>query len=328
MADIQKKIKLLYVMKILMEQTDEEHLLNALDIVDILAENYGIETERKSVYNDIRLLEDFGMDICQKKGSNPGYYIASRDFELPELKLLVDAVSASKFITQKKSEELIAKIEKLTSVHTAGELNRQVHINERVKAENETIFYNVDHIHKAIHDDKQIQFVYMQWNKHGKLEPKNKGELYEVSPWTLVWFDENYYLVAFHKKDNKVKYFRVDKMRSIDCLEAKREGKSNFNDFDLGRFTKKTFGMFGGYDALVKIMCKDALAGVILDRFGSDIHLKSEPNGYFSTSVPVTVSSQFFGWVTGLGAGIKIISPARVAEEYQEYLNNILSVYP
>ncbi len=322
-----KKIKLLYTMKILMERTDENHILNALELVDILANEYEIETERKSVYNDIKLLQEFGIDICQNKGSNPGYFVASRDFELPELKLLVDAVSASRFITQKKSEELIAKIEKLSSVHTAGELNRQVHINERVKAGNETIFYNVDAIHKAIHDDRMIAFTYTQWNKKGELEPKHGGEKYEVSPWTLVWFDENYYLVAYQKKEKKVKYFRVDKMRDIEISTYKREGKSNFNDFDLGRFTKKTFGMFDGEDVRVKLTCKDELAGVILDRFGSDIHIKNEKNNHFSTSVPVAVSSQFFGWIAGLGDGVVIAGPTKVVNEYKAYLKRLLDLY-
>lgn len=328
MAEIQKKkIKLLYVMKILMEQTDENHILNALDIVDILADEYGIETERKSVYNDVKLLQEYGLDICQNKGSNPGYFVASRDFELPELKLLVDAVSASKFITQKKSEELIAKIEKLSSVHTAGELNRQVRINDRVKAENETIFYNVDSIHKAIHEDMQIAFSYMQWNSKGELEAKHDGMRYEVSPWTLVWFDENYYLVAYQKKYDMVKYFRVDKMRDIDVLESKREGKSNFNNFDLGRFTKKTFGMFDGKDEMIKLTCHNKLAGVILDRFGSGVHLKKEDDNHFSATVPVAVSPQFYGWLAGLGEGALISSPAKIADEYKAYLGKLLEAY-
>lgn len=326
MAEQKKKIKLLYVMKILLEQTDENHKLNALDIVDKLASEYNIETERKSIYKDVELLKEFGLDIVQEKGSNPGYYVYGREFEVPELKLLVDAVQASKFISKKKSDALIAKLEGLTSIHSAGDIHRQVRTTDRVKSDNETVFYNIDYIHNAIQTDRQISFDYYAWTPAGKLVEKKDGR-YIVSPWCMVWDDENYYLVCYDQTDRKIKYFRVDKMKKITANADKREGKSQFKDFDMAKFSKKTFGMFGGRDETVRMTCQNNMAGVIIDRFGKDIHLAKVDDDHFRMAATVTVSGQFFGWITGLGGSVVITGPESVVEEYKKHLSTILEAY-
>ena len=190
------KLRLLYILKILMEKTDETHTLSAADL-DRLLHSYGMSADRKTVYSDIETLREAGIDILQSRGTNGGYYIGSREFELPELKLLVDAVQASKFISRKKSEELIGKLESLCSESDAKQLQRNVFIYNRVKTGNETVYYNVDQIHTAILNDRQIAFHYGEWTVQKILKLKKNGELYKASPWALTWDNQNYYLIAY-----------------------------------------------------------------------------------------------------------------------------------
>ena len=323
----QSKLKTLYVMKILNDMTDESNILTAVDICSILEETYGIRAERKSIYADIDTLMLFGMDIVQLKGTNPGYYLASKQFDLPELKLLVDAVSASKFITKSKSEKLIKKLETLGSVSEAKKLRRSVTILNRPKTDNETVFRNVDYLHEAIYEDCQIRFKYAQWTPDKKLELRHGGADYYASPWALTWDDENYYMVAYDEANGDIRHYRVDKMRSIEMLDEKRLGKKAFTNFDLGSYSKKTFGMFAGEDTKVVLRCKDSLCGVMIDRFGKDIPIVRCGDGFFEMSVSVAVSSQFFGWLCGIGKDVTIVSPQRVKDEFTEYVKNILAEY-
>ena len=256
-----QKTKILYLMKILMEETDELHPLTIKELVTKL-DQYNIQAERKSLYNDIENLRSFGIDIEKNNARACAYYVASRSFELPELKLLVDAVQSSKFITHKKSTELIHKIGQLTSVYEARQLKRQVYITNRIKTVNECIYYNVDYIHNAIAQDKQITFQYFEWvvdfqqpEKVRKQFRKN-GEFYCVSPWALSWDDEKYYLVAFDSATNQIKHYRVDKMSSIALLEQPRQGKECFQQFDLAVYSQKVFGMYGGKEEKITLKLK------------------------------------------------------------------------
>lgn len=317
------KLALLYMMRELLEKTDDDHTLNASELIDILG-SYGFKADRRTIYSNVEILQDFGIDVLMAEGNNGGYYIGSRDFELPELKLLVDAVQSSKFITAKKTQELIAKIEKLTNVQKARELNRSVVILGRMKAGNETIYYNVDGLHTAMNADRQITFQYAEWSAQKKLVPKRGGALYQVSPWALTWDDENYYLIGF--EEGRIRHYRVDKMMNILMTDKKRVGKEQFKDFDLAAFTKKTFGMFGGREETVTLRCDHSLTGVILDRFGKEVMMIPDKEA-FTVRVSVTVSPQFFGWVTGIGPQLEIISPESVREEYSDYLESILNQY-
>lgn len=312
-------------MRILLEQTDENHILNASELSAILQQEYGMSADRRTIYDEIHILEDFGIDIVQLKGKTPGYYVASRDFELPELKLLVDAVQSSKFITEKKSSELIAKLEQLCSKYDAEQLQRQVVIYNRSKTENETIYYNVDQIHNAIYRNLRIRFQYAEWTVKKELRLKKNGAEYQVSPWALTWDDENYYLVAYDEAADKIKHYRVDKMQHIAVIEQERSGREKFGDFNLAAFAKKTFGMYGGQDTEVTLRCRNELAGVVLDRFGNKIWMRPDGEEHFKTRVMVTVSRQFFGWVTGIGNKMKIAEPEHVKEAYREYLKDILN---
>lgn len=326
MAVQNQKKKLLCLIQILLESTDEQHIMSAADLCKAL-EGYGIHAERKSIYSDIETLIDWGMDIVQVKGRHSGYYVGSRDFELPELKLLVDAVQSSKFITTRKSEELIKKLESLTSKHEARLLQRQVFIYNRPKTGNETIFYNVDYIHTAILENVQIQFQYTEWTQKKELREKKGGEFYIVSPWALTWSDENYYLIAYDAEKEAIRYYRVDKMKNVSLLSEPRLGKTMFQNFDLAEFAKKTFSMYGGKDEEVVLICKNAIAGVFLDRYGTDLMMIPVDEEYFKVKVLVSVSPQFFGWVTGLGDLIEIAGPENVVEEYKKYLKTILNKY-
>lgn len=326
MAGTNQKKKLLCLLQILRERTDENHIMSATDLGKALGE-YGISAERKSIYADVETLIDFGIDIVQKKGTNPGYYIGSREFEIAELKLLVDAAQASKFITKKKTEELIKKLEGLTSKYEAHQLQRDVYIYNRAKAQNETIFYNVDYIHDAMFSNVQIQFQYSEWTVKKELQLKKNGAFYVVSPWALTWADENYYLIAYDEKADMIKHYRVDKMQKMELLTENRLGKDRFQEFDLAAFAKKTFGMYGGENASVTLVGKNSLAGVVIDRFGQDVWMVPADEEHFRAHVTVALSQQFFGWVTGLGRDIQIAGLDYVKERYKSYLEELLENY-
>ncbi len=321
-----QKLKLLYLMRGLLEKTDEEHIMSMRDILDYL-KGYGIEAERKSIYDDIEALRLFGLDIVNKKDRPSGYYIGSRDFELPELKLLVDAVQSSKFITTKKSNELIKKLEGLAGINQARKLQRQVYVSNRIKTMNESIYYNVDDLHEAISENKKITFQYCEWTTDKELVPKKNGELYNVSPWALNWDDENYYLIAYDNEAGSVKFYRVDKIKKITILDEQREGREHFEKFNTADFSKKTFGMFAGEDQEVTLECKDKLIGVVMDRFGTDVSVRNVKSGVFKVRVKINVSPQFFGWLTGIGSDVIITGPEDVVKEYRKYIKNILKNY-
>ena len=326
MAVQPQKMKTLCLMQILMQRTDEKHMMTANDLAAALQE-YGFKAERKSIYADVEALQQFGLDIVQQKGSNPGYYVASRTFELPELKLLVDAVQSSKFITARKSAELIRKLESMTSKYEAQQLQRDVFIYNRPKTENETIYYNVDQIHCALHCNAKISFQYAEWTTKKELQLKKNGALYMVSPWSLTWDDENYYLIAYDENADCIKHYRVDKMQKITVLDDCRIGKEKFMDFDLAAFAKKTFGMYGGQDETVTLTCHNRMIGVMLDRFGQDVPLVPVDEDHFYVKPLVAVSPQFFGWLTGLGNMVQITGPDHVKVEYKAYLEEILGSY-
>lgn len=321
-----QKLKLLYIIQCLQEESDESSPVSTARLIGYL-DQYGIRAERKSIYDDIAALQDFGMDILSVKGKPGGYYLASREFELAELKLLVDAVQASKFVTTKKSRELIGKLERLTNKVQARLLHRQVVVAGRGKSENEQIYYNVDAIYDAIAENRQIRFQYADWSEKKELVPKRGGVLYQVSPWLLIWQDEKYYLLAYDEAVKIIKYYRVDKMLRIESSELERVGLREFNRLDLAGFAKKTFGMFAGEERKISLRIERSLIGVMIDRFGTDVALRPIDEQFCQVLVSVDVSPQFFGWLTGLGSGVVIQSPEDVKEEYRMWLNKILEKY-
>lgn len=321
-----QKLKILYLAQLLFERSDEDHPLTTREMIDYLAAQ-GIHAERKSIYDDMSALQDFGMDIISIREKPGGYYLASRQFELAELKLLVDAVQASRFVTTKKSRELISKLETLTSRREAVQLHRQVVVAERGKSSNEQIYYNVDEIYAAMAANHTIRFQYFEWSVQKEMIPRKDGAYYEVSPWLLTWEDENYYLIAYDSTAEILKYYRVDKMLHLSVCETPRVGQDVFDTLDIAGFAKKTFGMFAGDETTVIFRCHASLTGVMIDRFGLDVAMRPDGDGQIRVRANVAVSRQFFGWLTGFGNSVEIISPPEIRTQYQQYLKDILSLY-
>ena len=323
-----QKLKLMYLIKLFEERTDVSHGLSMTDIIEALSEE-GITAERKSIYADISALNEFGFDIVKdNEGKACVYKLVERDFEIAELKLLVDAVQSSKFITESKSNKLIKKIEGLASNNEAKSLHRQVYVANRIKTTNESVYYNVDDIQKAISENHKVSFQYFQWNPNKEKELRHNGMRYEISPWALTWDDENYYMVGYDSKERKIKHYRVDKMLKIEIMaDSKREGKALFKDMDMAVYSKKIFGMFGGVEETVVLECKNGISGVIIDRFGTEVDIIKRSADSFTVRVNVQISPQFLGWVFSLGENIKIISPDSVIKRMRDEITRIKEIY-
>ncbi len=321
-----QKLKLLYLMDYFHRYSDEKHLITVANMIDHLAK-YDISAERKSIYDDIEALRVFGMDIIQVRGAGGGYYLASREFELPELKLLVDSVQSSRFITGKKTMSLIKKVEGLTSIYEAGTLHRQVYVSNRIKTMNESIYYNVDEIHSGIASDRQIAFKYFEYSVSKERRFRRGGEEYLVSPYALTWNSENYYMIAFDFASGQIRHYRVDKMTAIRVTDKVREGKKELGDVDMAEYTGKVFGMFSGSSERVRLRCENHLAGAVIDRFGKDVIIVSTDDEHFTVTVDVVPSPQFFAWVFGFEGEMKIISPASAVEKMRALLHKSAGLY-
>lgn len=322
-----QKFKLYRLAQIMQEKTDDEHYITMPEIMESLAE-YDVTADRKSIYADLRDLSVLGLEVeGEPIGNRYHYHVVNRPFELPELKLLVDAIQSSKFITEKKTNTLIKKLEKLVSKYDAQKLQRQVYVSGRIKTMNESIYYTVDAIHNAISENKKIKFQYYQWNVKKEMELRHGGAWYHISPWGLSWDDENYYLVGYDSHAGKIKHYRVDKMLQIKLSDESREGKEFFKKLDMADYAKKSFGMFGGREQTVKLLVKNSLAGVIIDRFGKNVMLIPEDEDHFTVNVDVHVSRQFLGWVFSLGEDIKIAGPDDVVEQMKVEAKRLMKQY-
>ena len=327
-----QKLKILYLMEFLLQQTDEKHSVTVQDMIEHLA-CLGIAAERKSIYSDLEALRTYGLDIATVQGKSGEYYIANRRLQLPELKLLVDAIQGSRFITHRKSRELIKKMESFASVHEAQQLQRQVYVANRIKTMNESIYYNIDTLHEAVSGNRQISFVYYEWTvDFGKQQKivrcqRRGGKRYVMSPWALSWNEENYYLLAYDADVGVIKHFRVDKMSDLEITAQTRLGREQFEDFDTALYSKKLFGMFGGEEEMVQIAFDNSLIGVVVDRFGRDVHISPYNAERFQIAAKVAVSPQFWGWVLGFGDRAEIIGPDWVRERLVEYAEKTLRQY-
>lgn len=322
-----QKFKLYRLAQIMLEKTDDEHYITMPEILSAL-EAYGVTADRKSIYNDLRDLEVLGIEVeGEPVGGRYHYHVLNRPFELPELKLLVDAIQSSKFITERKTNALIKKLERLVSQYDAVKLQRQVYVSGRIKTMNESIYYTVDAIHNAISENRKIRFQYYQWNVKKEMELRHGGAFYHISPWGLSWDDENYYLVGYDSEADTLKHYRVDKMLHIQMSDEKREGQEHFERLNMADYAKKSFGMFGGKEQKVKLLVKNELAGVMIDRFGKDIMMIPKEEKYFTVNVDVHISNQFLGWVFSLGDGVKIISPDEVVEQMKREVERLREQY-
>ena len=264
--------------------------------------------------------------VCDKIRSN-NYFVASRDFELPELKLLVDAVQSSRFITHKKSEELIKKIEKLASIHEAKELHRQVFVADRIKTMNEKIYYNVDVIHKAIQENKQVQFKYFEYTIDKKMQFRRNGETYTASPYALTWADDYYYLIAYYERYNDISHFRVDRITDIELSKKNRYLPEHLKNLNVADYSKKIFNMFSGDKETVQLQFDNSLINVVIDRFGKDVFINKKNEDSFHIIVEVVVSDTFLGWLFMFGDKVKIIAPEQIKERMKTMTQKVADIY-
>ena len=320
-----QKTKLLHLARMLLRQTDEDHPLTVAQIIEALARE-DIKAERKSIYDDLEALRLFGLDVQCRKGKTPGWFIGSREFELPELKLLMDAVQSSRFITQKKSDALIRKLESLASIHQAGQLQRQVYVSGRIKVMNESIYYNVDKLHTAIAAQKAITFKYFDYDIARQKVFRREGKRYVVSPYGLIWNNENYYLVAFDHANRDMRHYRVDKMTEIAVTCLSREGKEQYPDFQLAQYGQKHFGMYSGPEWKVTLRGRRDKAGLVWDRFGQDVILVPDGEDHFTVTLPVVISPQFFGWLMGLDGSLTLTAPKEAVQAYRQKLSAALEL--
>jgi len=322
-----QKLKLLYLTKIFMEKTDESHALTLAEITSLL-NGYEVTADRKTLYLDFEELKHYGLDIISEQRSKTVvYYLASRDFELAELKLLVDSVQSSKFITEKKSNSLIKKLESLVSEHESKQLHRQVITSGRVKTMNESILINVDSIHSAINNNRQISFQYFQWIPDKQRELRHDGQRYTISPWHLVWDNENYYMIGYDSDSEMIKHFRVDKMLRISSGNEKREGLKKMKEFNIATYSRTLFGMLGGESTRVTLQCLNSMAGVIIDRFGKDTVMLRHDDEHFIAYVEVVPSDQFLGWIIGLSSYVQIMEPSSVVKRIKDLLSKQMELY-
>ena len=333
-----QKMKLFVLKEILEQETDAKHGITMARILELLSIK-GQPAERKSVYHDINAFRDAGvLDITKAQGQNREYAVVSRDFEPEEVKLLVDAVYSSKFLSNAKTEALVKKLKKLCSRHEAVALQRHVIVSNRVKSMNNKILYNIDPIHEAIAKNSQLTFLYFDYvlgrNFTKERHYMNKKQEYIVSPWALIYTDDNYYLLAYHK--GIIKHFRVDRMESVALRTVEqnglnvvvpREGKEAFDKEDMSYYTNYTFSMYGGEVREVEMVFQNRMLNTVIDRFGKDVMAYPVNKDHFKITVPVAVSQQFYGWVFGLGKSVRIVGPEDVKEGMKKALADITERY-
>lgn len=322
-----QKLKLPYLIRIMLDKTDEEHGLTLDQIKEELGK-YDVGAERKSLYNDFDDMTDrFDIEVQNvRKGRETYYYVSKRDFELAEVKLLIDAIQCAKFITESRSRELIKKVKKLVSKNQAQQLQRQVFVQGRVKTMNASVYYNVDEIYNAINHKKKIKFRYFRWNPDKTKYYINHGGWITASPFALTWCDEYYYLIAFDDYEKMCKHYRVDKIEKIQEIDEKLDGVDEFKNFDMAAYSKATFGMFGGKKKTVKFHLTNELVNVFIDRFGQDISIRPIDEGHCAVNVEVYVSSQFYGWVFSLGNKVKIVGPDDVVEGMKKQIKEVSDI--
>jgi len=321
-----QKLKLLYLMRILLEQTDENNVLTAPQLVDALSA-YDVPANRKSIYDDIEALRLFGLDVILNDGKGGGYFIGRRDFELPELKLLVDAVQSSRLITSKKSSELINKLSKLTSRTQARQLNRHVYVAGRAKALNESIYYSIDNIHTAVSENKKISFKYFRYDTAKQRVYRKSGEEYIRTPVALCWSSDNYYLITYSPKyDHPFASFRVDRMEGVEVLD---ESADNFDHhaFNIIEYTRQTFGMYSGTAISATLAFDTSLVSNVIDQFGSEVMLIDSGNGRFTLRTDVSASGVFLAWIAQFGDRAEIIAPDSLRDVMRDEMEKICKMY-
>ena len=318
-----KKLKILYLAKFLREQTDEDHPAAVSDMIRYL-QQMGIQAERKTIYDDLELLRLFGIDVVHVKTKIHGYYLGQREFELPELKLLIDVVQSSPFLTAKKSMELIGKLERLTSAAQASGLRRQVYVLNRVKTHNEQLYYNIDGVNQAINENRCIQFRYFDWSTQGERVYRHGGKRYQECPVALC-VDRNYYLITYRPEEEKYIHFRLDRISDLTISESERPALPE--DFELASYMRTIFDMHSGDRRWVTLELEQSLLNVAMDRFGQEAHYRKGGGGRVIVSAEVEVSPTFLSWVLCFGGQAKILEPESAQEALRKLAQEALRRY-
>ena len=318
-----QKLKILYIWDYLQKNSHRDRPVRAGELIQML-NSHEIACDRKTVYSDIAALQDFGLDILCQPGRNGGYYLASQNFELPELKLLIDAVQSSRFLTERKSRALIEKLCTLCSAQDAKLMQRGVYVSGRVKSMNETIYYGVDAIQEAIAQNRQITFRYFDWGLNGLRVYRDKA--YTASPYGLCQDNENCYLLALSPRHGITSY-RVDRMTDITLCEESREPCPELTGKRLTEYANRMFQMYSGDTVSVKLRFRRELANVVIDRFGKDTMLLPDGEDWFVFTVEVAVSPLFLSWVMGFGAKARILYPQSVVDRCRQLCREVLAQY-
>ena len=321
-----QKLKLLYLSRILQTKSDEWHPISVQSMIEEL-KKYDITAERKSIYDDLEALRTYGLDIIQSRGRTTGYYVGSRHFEMPELRILMDCVQSSKFITAKKTEILLRKLSALASEGQAQGLNGQIYVRNRVKSDNESAYYNVDKLARAIDLNIKVTFRYFDYFPDKERHYRKGGELYCVSPFALLCEEDKYYLLAWSSETEAVRHYRVDRMYGLDFTEEPREGHEVFEKIDMSAYTKRVFGMFTGEEQMVTMRFANHFTNAVMDQFGRDVPFCIEDEEHFTVTTAVEVSPQFFGWVFGLGPDAEITAPENVRRDFLSRIEEIRGKY-
>lgn len=319
------KERVFKLIEILMRFTDEEHPKTLPEIISILSD-HGVVAERKTLYSDFAFLEKIGIPVLKKRDSTTRYYVESRLFELAELKMLVDAVQSSKFITAEKSREIISKLEIFLSVYSSNELSRQIYVEDRIKTLTDSSMEVIDTVHNAINSKLKLSFRYFEYDVDKKKKLRRNGEKYIVTPLSLMLSEGNYYLVAYEEESDLIKHFRVDKILDSVVISEKASSATKCEKFNPGDYSQKVFSMYGGREELVTIECREKLAGVMIDRFGTAPVFHKTDFG-FKFTLRLMVSPTFFAWVMGFGKDVRILSPVSVRDELRDIILSTLMLY-
>ena len=325
------KLKLLYLKEILEKYSDEQHVLNSNDIADRLENEYGLVCERKSIYKDIEVLIDYGMDIIKTRTPKNGYFLASGLFELAEIRLLTDAVQAADFITKNKTKKLIEKIEGFVSIHQAAVLKKQVYIDNRAKSTNESVFYVIDRLDTAIKSGKKVKFLYSRRKMDDKYAARKETRTFTLSPYALIWSSDHYYLVANNEKYDNLMNVRVDRISQVEILEdpvRRMEEVSPYTTyFDAADYAAKTFNMFSGDLQMIELKCSSSILEQIFDRFGERINTRRADDTHFLLRTEASISSGLVSWIMQFGTDIEVIQPTELKDMVAEKAEKILGIY-
>ncbi len=318
------KLKILYLRTILEEETDSEHGLTMRQLIEKLAE-YGVTAERKSVYRDLEILKEFGMDIQTFQRNPVEYGLGRRDFSISELMLLVDAVESSRFLTEKQSNTLIGNIKSLASNAQREKLDKQIHVVGRIKTKNRSVFSTIDTIHQAIQEKKKINFYYYKFGPDKERILQHGGKPYLLTPVKIVYAEGFYYLTAYTKKYDDFSHYRIDRIEKITVSNEPADRNERIANYTFNENEYQLFGSFGGEAVSVVLAVKADKVDIVLDRFGSEVMLSKEKDGIVNAYVTVSKSQQFYGWIAGLDKAVTIASPASLVQEYREYLQKLIN---